>query len=92
MNPPPNLELHLYQTRDGLWRVRLDGLPDRVVLGTRREDPGFLAQHRHPWGYPSPPGALQAAAEYMEKRFPTPARPIEGDGGFQDDCMGCRDD
>lgn len=96
MNPPPNLELHLYQTRDGLWRVRIDGLPERVVLGTRREDPGYLAQLAHPWGYPSPSWALDATAQYLERRFPTPGlqgleRDNRGDQGFIDDDMGCRD-
>jgi len=66
--PPQNFELHCFKTRDGLWRVRISGLPEPITLGV------IALEQEPPYGYASPRGALAAVAEYLERRFPQPVR------------------
>jgi hypothetical protein len=59
MSYPTNIEFHVFQTREGLWRVRVDGLGPRVTLGTKT-------------GYESPSAALEAAAMFV-RTYQVPA-------------------
>jgi hypothetical protein len=64
---PTNIEFHVFQTRNGLWLVRVDGLgPQQLYLGKDRVydyPPGIPEGIAH--GYISPSAALNAAAEFV---------------------------